>query len=118
MKHLVTQPNFGTPGVRHRQAYTPGDDFYELLIDGHRGLTDAQSEQMTARLGLLLVTAALWGPGLRVCGAGGLSFRQKVAGRTPQVLSGTLGGTGHSIQSPGRGPRSIPRARPGRSTLS
>ena len=54
MKHLVTQPNFGTPGVRHRQAYTPGDDFYEMLIEGHRGLTDAQSELLNARLVLLL----------------------------------------------------------------
>jgi hypothetical protein len=54
MKHLVTQPNFGTPGVRHRQAYTPGDDFYEMLIEGHRGLSDAQSELMNARLVLLL----------------------------------------------------------------
>jgi hypothetical protein len=54
MTHLVTQPNFGTPGERHRQAYTPGDDFYELLIEGHRGLTDEQSELMNARLVLLL----------------------------------------------------------------
>ena len=54
MKHLVTQPNFGTPGVRHRQAYTPGDDFYEMLIEGHRGLSDEQSELMNARLVLLL----------------------------------------------------------------
>ena len=54
MKHLVTQPHFGTPGERHRQAYTPGDDFYEMLIEGHRGLSDAQSEFMNARLVLLL----------------------------------------------------------------
>ena len=54
MTHLVTQPNFGTPGERHRQAYTPGDDFYEMLIEGHRGLSDAQSELMNARLVLLL----------------------------------------------------------------
>ena len=54
MKHLVTQPHFGTPGERHRQAYTPGDDFYEMLIEGHRGLSDAQSELMNARLVLLL----------------------------------------------------------------
>ncbi|MDP1650289.1 MAG: DUF2783 domain-containing protein [Rubrivivax sp.] len=54
MNHLVTQPNFGTPGDRHRQAYTPGDDFYEMLIDGHRGLSDEQSELMNARLVLLL----------------------------------------------------------------
>ncbi len=54
MTHLVTQPNFGTPGERHCQAYTPGDDFYEMLIDGHRGLSDEQSELMNARLLLLL----------------------------------------------------------------
>jgi hypothetical protein len=52
--HLNTQPNFGTPGERHRHAYTPGDDFYELLIQGHAGLSDAQSELMNARLVLLL----------------------------------------------------------------
>ena len=31
-----------------------GDDFYDLLIEGHRGLSDAQSELMNARLVLLL----------------------------------------------------------------
>ena len=30
------------------------DDFYEALIDAHRGLTDAQSEMLNARLVLLL----------------------------------------------------------------
>lgn len=54
MNHLVTQPNFGVPGERYRHAYTPGDDFYELLIEGHRGLSDEQSELMNARLVLLL----------------------------------------------------------------
>jgi hypothetical protein len=54
MKHLNTQPNFGTPGLRHRQAYTPGDDFYDLLIQGHAGLSDDDSERMNARLVLLL----------------------------------------------------------------
>jgi hypothetical protein len=54
MTHLITEPHFGTPGVLHRQAYTPGDDFYEMLIEGHRGLSDAQSELMNARLVLLL----------------------------------------------------------------
>jgi hypothetical protein len=54
MKHLLTDANFGTPGERHRQAYTPGDDFYEMLIEGHRGLSDEQSELMNARLVLLL----------------------------------------------------------------
>jgi hypothetical protein len=54
MKHLNTQPNFGTPGERYRQTYTPGDDFYDLLIAGHAGLSDADSEHMNARLVLLL----------------------------------------------------------------
>ncbi|RZS54560.1 DUF2783 domain-containing protein [Sphaerotilus mobilis] len=54
MPHLNTQPNFGTPGERSVRAYTPGDDFYEALIDSHRDLDDAQSEQLNARLVLLL----------------------------------------------------------------
>jgi len=51
---LNTQPNFTDPGVRHRNAYTPGDDFYDALIGTHRGLTDPQSELLNARLVLLL----------------------------------------------------------------
>ena len=54
MKHLNTQPNFGIPGQRQRHAWQPGDDFYQLLIDGHQGLSDAQSELMNSRLVLLL----------------------------------------------------------------
>ena len=54
MSLLNTAPNFGVPGERYRHAYTPGDDFYEMLIDGHRGLSDEQSELMNARLVLLL----------------------------------------------------------------
>ena len=54
MKHLNIQPNLGTPGERYRHAYMPGDRFYEMLIEGHRGLTDEQSERMNARLILLL----------------------------------------------------------------
>jgi Protein of unknown function (DUF2783) len=52
--HLNTEPNFGVPGERHRHAYTPGDDFYQMLIEGHAGLSDAGSELMNARLVLLL----------------------------------------------------------------
>jgi hypothetical protein len=52
--HLVTTPNFGIPGERFVRAYTPGDDFYEALIDSHRDLSDEQSEQLNARLVLLL----------------------------------------------------------------
>ena len=52
---LNTEPNFvSQAGVRQRQAYSPGDDFYDALIAGHRGLSDEQSELMQARLVLLL----------------------------------------------------------------
>jgi hypothetical protein len=54
MQHLQTQAHFGVPGERHLNAYTPGDDFYEALIDTHRGLDDAQSRLVNARLVLLL----------------------------------------------------------------
>ena len=52
--HLNTQPHFHTPGQATRRAYTPGDDFYQLLIEGHRGLSDDASELLNARLVLLL----------------------------------------------------------------
>jgi hypothetical protein len=54
MKYLQLQPHFGLPGRAYRHAYTPGDEFYEMLLEGHRGLDDAQSELMNARLVLLL----------------------------------------------------------------
>ena len=54
MKHLNVQPNFHTPGQRHRQATQSGDDFYAMLLAAHRGLSDAQSELLNARLVLLL----------------------------------------------------------------
>ena len=54
MTHLITQPNFGVPGQRSLRAYTPGDDFYEALIDTHRELSDEQSQLVNARLVLLL----------------------------------------------------------------
>ena len=54
MTHLNIQPNFAAPGQRPRHAYTPGDDFYDALVQAHRGLTDAQSELLNARLLLLL----------------------------------------------------------------
>ena len=40
---LITTPNFAAP-----------DDFYEALIDTHRGLDDAQSALVNAKLVLLL----------------------------------------------------------------
>jgi hypothetical protein len=40
---LNSTPNLAAP-----------DDFYEALIEAHRGLTEAQSEMLNARLILLL----------------------------------------------------------------
>ena len=54
MEHLNTRPNFGIPGQRFVRAFTPGDDFYEMLIDAHRDLSDERSEMLNARLVLLL----------------------------------------------------------------
>jgi predicted protein tyrosine phosphatase len=54
MDPLQTQANFGLPGQRYLNAYTPGDDFYQALIDCHRGLSDEQSRAVNARLILLL----------------------------------------------------------------
>ncbi len=54
MNPLQTQANFGQAGTRERNAYTPGDDFYEALINTHHGLSDAQSRLVNARLILLL----------------------------------------------------------------
>ncbi len=54
MQYLNVQSNFGTPGERYLRTFTPGDDFYDLLIAAHRDLSDAQSELLNARLVLLL----------------------------------------------------------------
>ena len=51
---LQTQPNFNEPGQRYFRDFSPGDDFYEALIDAHRDLSDEQSERLNARLVLLL----------------------------------------------------------------
>jgi hypothetical protein len=51
---LNTQPNFGRPGERYRHPYIPGDAFYDRLVSAHRGLSDAQSDALQARLVLLL----------------------------------------------------------------
>lgn len=54
MQYLNTEPNFGVPGIRPLRGFTPGDDFYELLVEAHRGLSDEQSRLVNARLVLLL----------------------------------------------------------------
>ena len=52
MLHL--DPHFHEHGTRPLRDFTPGDDFYQALIDAHRGLDDAASARMNARLILLL----------------------------------------------------------------
>jgi hypothetical protein len=51
---LNLEPNFHDPGKRCLRAYTPGDDFYEALIEAHHGLAAGQSAALNARLILLL----------------------------------------------------------------
>ena len=54
MNQLQLQPNFNESGKRYFRDFTPGDDFYEALIETHRDLDDEQSAQVNARLILLL----------------------------------------------------------------
>jgi hypothetical protein len=51
---LKTDPNFHEPGRRFFRDFSPGDDFYEALIEAHNGLSDEQSEAFNARLILVL----------------------------------------------------------------
>jgi hypothetical protein len=51
---LQLQPRLAEPGQRYFRDFTPGDDFYEALIDTHRDLSDAQSQLLNAKLILLL----------------------------------------------------------------
>jgi hypothetical protein len=51
---LNLEPNFHEPGRRYFRSFTPGDDFYELLIETHRDLTEEQSAMVNARLILIL----------------------------------------------------------------
>ena len=51
---LVLTPNLREPGKRYFRDFSPGDDFYEALIDMHQGLSDEESERVNARLILLL----------------------------------------------------------------
>lgn len=51
---LILIPNFNEPGKRYFRAFSPGDDFYEALIETHRDLSDVQSALLNARLVLLL----------------------------------------------------------------
>lgn len=51
---LILEPNFREEGKRYFRDYSPGDDFYQSLIDLHRGLSDEQSAEVNARLILIL----------------------------------------------------------------
>ena len=51
---LNLAPNFNEPGKRYFRDFTPGDDFYQALIYTHRGLSDAESALVNAKLILLL----------------------------------------------------------------
>jgi hypothetical protein len=54
MMSLTTEPNFHEPGKRYFRDFSPGDDFYQLLIDTHRDLSEAQSAMLNAKLILIL----------------------------------------------------------------
>ena len=51
---LKQEPNFHELGKRYMRSFTPGDDFYESLMETHRDLSDEQSAMVNARLILLL----------------------------------------------------------------
>ncbi len=51
---LQLQPNLSEQGQRYFRDFTPGDDFYEALIEAHRDLSDEQSAMLNAKLILLL----------------------------------------------------------------
>jgi hypothetical protein len=54
MMSLTTEPNFYEPGQRYFRDFSPGDDFYQLLIDTHRDLSESQSAMLNAKLILIL----------------------------------------------------------------
>ena len=51
---LILEPNFKEPGKRYFRDFSPGDDFYQELIDMHRDLSDEQRAQGNAKLILIL----------------------------------------------------------------
>ncbi len=51
---LILEPNFREAGQRYFRDFSPGDDFYQELIDTHRDLSDEQSAQVNAKLVLIL----------------------------------------------------------------
>lgn len=51
---LILESNFREEGMRYFHDFSPGDDFYQSLIDMHLDLSEAQSAQVNARLILIL----------------------------------------------------------------
>jgi Protein of unknown function (DUF2783) len=51
---LKLDPNFHQAGKRYLREFSAADDFYEMLIEAHRDLDEAQSQALNARLILLL----------------------------------------------------------------
>jgi len=51
---LITEPNFHESGKCYFRDFSPGDDFYQLLIDTHRDLSESQSAILNAKLILIL----------------------------------------------------------------
>lgn len=54
MTHLNLAPHFHEEGRPDLRDYSAGDDFYQALIEAHRGLSDEESLALNARLILLL----------------------------------------------------------------
>ncbi len=52
--NLNLEPNFSEQGKRYFREFSPGDDFYESLIETHRDLSEEQSALLNAKLILLL----------------------------------------------------------------
>ena len=51
---LIQEANFREEGRRYFRDYSPGDDFYQSLIDLHHGLSEDQSAAVNAKLILIL----------------------------------------------------------------
>ena len=54
MTSLRRSPHFHETGRSDLRDYRAGDDFYQALIEAHRGLSDEESLALNARLILLL----------------------------------------------------------------
>lgn len=52
--NLKIDPNFHEPNKVSFRAFSAGDDFYEALINAHQDLTDEQSQELNAKLVLIL----------------------------------------------------------------